>query len=137
MLAPADAGVVSVRDGLSDNRPWVETNPAEPAGNHVILDLGHTEYAVLAHFQRGSIRVAEGGRVHAGDILGLCGNSGNSSEPHVHFHVQDKPTFFADGAVGIPVRFGRFLADGVPSHKATPTSGQFLTADVSANAGRP
>jgi hypothetical protein len=59
-------------------------------------------------------------------VLGLCGNSGNSSEPHVHLHVQDKPTFFAQGAVGVPVRFQNLEADGERHLGGLPTSGQFV-----------
>ena len=94
----------------------------------MVLDLGSGEYAALAHFQKGSVRVAQGDTVRAGEVLGLCGNSGNSSEPHVHFHLQDKPAFFPDGAVKIPTR-------SVPSRPTAPTGtspspfgGQFVAA---------
>jgi len=83
--SPADAVVVSVHDGVRKNRPGVETNAAEPAGNHVVLDLGGGEYALLAHLQPGSVRVAKGDKLSTGDQVGRCGNSGNSSEPHLHF----------------------------------------------------
>ena len=67
-------------------------NLRTPAGNHVVLDLGSGEYALLAHLRRGSVRVRPGQRVRRGETLGRCGNSGNSSEPHLHFHVQDRPS---------------------------------------------
>ncbi|MGI8807134.1 MAG: M23 family metallopeptidase [Acidimicrobiales bacterium] len=102
-------------------------NTAQPIGNSVVLDLGDGQYAVLAHLQKGSVRVAKGDTVGAGDVLGLCGSSGNSSEPHVHFHVQDKPSFSAAGVVGIPVRFQAFEADGSgQTTGAPPVSGQFV-----------
>jgi hypothetical protein len=135
VLAPADGRVTSVQDGVADNRPWVETNEALAAGNHVVLDLGSGEYAALAHFQKGSMRVALGDTVRAGDVLGLCGNSGNSNEPHVHFHLQDKPAFFADGAVGVPARFRSFQADGVDRNRTVPFSGQFVAAGVARPVG--
>lgn len=58
-------------------------------GNHVILDLGDGTYALYAHVRRGSLTVRSGDRVRAGQPLGQCGNSGNSSEPHVHFQLMD------------------------------------------------
>ena len=136
VLAPADGRVTSVQDGVADNRPWVETNATVAAGNHVVLDLGSGEYAALAHFQKGSVRVAPGDTVRAGEVLGLCGNSGNSSEPHVHFHLQDKPAFFADGALGLPARFRSFQADGEGRRLTVPFSGQFVAASTGEAANR-
>jgi murein DD-endopeptidase MepM/ murein hydrolase activator NlpD len=69
-------------------------------GNHVVLDLGNGIYAAYAHLQRGSLCVREGDRVHAGQVLARCGNSGNSSEPHLHFQLMDDPD--PDAARGIP-----------------------------------
>ena len=125
--APAQGTVVAVQDGLVDNRPGVETDTTHPAGNHVVIDLGHGEYAVLAHFQKGSIRVARGDEVTPGQILGLVGNSGNTSEPHIHFHVQDSPEFQPGGSVGIPVHFDDYEADGTVHAQGTPSGGQFVT----------
>jgi murein DD-endopeptidase MepM/ murein hydrolase activator NlpD len=78
VLAPADAEVVAVVDGIDDNRPGAEANVAEPAGNHIMLDLGGGEYALLAHLQRSSIQVFEGDKVRTGEVVGRCGNSGNN-----------------------------------------------------------
>ena len=128
VLAPAGAKVVAARDGIADNRPWVDTNATEAAGNHVMLDLGRGEYALLAHLQQGSVRVAAGDKVSPGEEVGRCGNSGNSTEPHIHFHVQDRPTFQQGGEVGVPVRFDQHLADGAPQARAIPSSGQFVSA---------
>jgi hypothetical protein len=60
-------------------------------GNHVVLDLGDGVHAVFAHLRRGSVKVRKGDRIKAGDLLGEVGNSGNSSEPHLHFHLMDGP----------------------------------------------
>lgn len=72
-------------------------------GNHVILDLGDGAYALYAHLQRGSVTARKGDRVRAGQVIGRCGNSGNSSEPHVHFQVMDHPD--PDVATGLPFRW--------------------------------
>lgn len=90
ILAPADAEVTDVIDGIRDNRPG-SMNPYAAIGNTVTLRLSEDEYAVLAHLKPGSVRVRPGQRVAKGAVLGLCGNSGNSSEPHLHFHLQQTP----------------------------------------------
>ncbi|TDC55210.1 M23 family metallopeptidase [Actinomadura sp. KC345] len=72
-------------------------------GNSVVLDLGDGVYAVFAHLRRGSVRVKKGDRVKAGDVLGEVGNSGNSSEPHLHFHLMDRPGALI--AAGLPFAF--------------------------------
>ena len=69
--------------------------PRHLLGNHVVLDLGNEVYAVFAHLRRHSLRVAVGDRVIAGQPLAECGNSGNSSEPHLHFQLMDSPDFMS------------------------------------------
>ena len=57
----------------------------------MILDLGGGKFAFYAHIQPGTLRVKTGDRVTRGQVLGLVGNSGNSTEPHLHFHISDSP----------------------------------------------
>jgi murein DD-endopeptidase MepM/ murein hydrolase activator NlpD len=68
-----------------------------------VLDLGDGAYAAVAHLRQGSVLVRPGQRVSAGAELAECGNSGNSTEPHVHFQLMDhpRPAF----AAGLPFRF--------------------------------
>jgi hypothetical protein len=77
--------------------------PAGVLGNHVVLDLGDGTFAVYAHLRSGSARVARGDRVAAGSVLAECGNSGNSTQPHLHFQVQDRRSTLI--AAGRPVTF--------------------------------
>jgi hypothetical protein len=79
-------------------------------GNHVVIDLGGGVYAVYAHLRRGSVRVARGQRVTAGQQIAECGNSGNSSEPHVHFQLMDHRNVLF--AAGLPFAFDRFEVGG-------------------------
>lgn len=88
----ADGTVTEIKDGIPQNVP----NAKEMAvpitletlgGNHVIVDIGGGRYAFYAHMQPGSLRVKVGDKVTRGEILGLVGNTGNSSEPHLHFHI--------------------------------------------------
>jgi len=121
VLAPGAGLVVAAEDGIRDNTPG-ETNRRKPPGNHVVLDHLNGEYSFLAHLQRGSVRVRAGEDVKAGAPLGLCGNSGNSSEPHLHYHLQDTPEFGA--GEGLPAFFRNYLADGTPVESGEPVRGQ-------------
>lgn len=86
LLAPCGGRVAIVVDGVPDNQ--VPTmNRDQMAGNFLAIDCGEF-YLVMAHFRQGSIQVAEGQMVEPGDYLGELGNSGNSSEPHLHIHAQ-------------------------------------------------
>ncbi|MDQ0749578.1 murein DD-endopeptidase MepM/ murein hydrolase activator NlpD [Streptomyces africanus] len=117
LLAVADGTVVRAADGqrdhLSRTSPLallylmvVEASVRDLSGagrvigNHVVLDLGNGTYALYAHLQRGSLAVREGDRVTAGQPLARCGNSGNSTEPHLHFQLMDGPD--PDTARGLP-----------------------------------
>ena len=96
LLAVADALVVQVTDGVPENTPSDNGESRQwtlqtVAGNAVVLDLGHGRYGFYAHLQPGSLRVKKGDRVSAGQEMGLLGNSGNSSGPHLHFGVADGP----------------------------------------------
>jgi murein DD-endopeptidase MepM/ murein hydrolase activator NlpD len=90
VLAPADGIVTDVINGVRDNTPG-SMNPYSALGNAVIIEHREHEASVLAHFKQGSIRVRPGDPVKRGQVLGLCGNSGNSSEPHIHYHLQNTP----------------------------------------------
>ena len=77
--------------------------PTLIVGNHVVIRGDDGRFAVVAHLRRGSLTVRAGDRVRAGDLLGTCGNSGNSSEPHVHAQLMDGPSFWT--AQGLPMTF--------------------------------
>jgi murein DD-endopeptidase MepM/ murein hydrolase activator NlpD len=80
-------------------------NLANIAGNHVVEDIGGGLYAGYAHMIPGTVTVKAGERVHRGQVLGRLGNSGNSSEPHLHIQVCDAPTFLI--CEGVPMEFKR------------------------------
>lgn len=100
VAAPANGQVVKVVEGIKDNSPG-DMNEAEPAGNYVVIWHAADEYSMLAHFKQNSILVKEGDLVQQGQIIGLCGNSGNSSEPHIHFQVMDSPDLFNSRSICI------------------------------------
>ena len=90
-LAPADGVVVSMENNVEDNEPVGTFNEEQPFGNYVILDHGNEEFSYLVHFKHQSIVVKQGDKIKQGDLFGLVGNSGHSSEPHIQFHVADSP----------------------------------------------
>jgi murein DD-endopeptidase len=102
VMAAAKATVTQMRDGMPDNPPFAvkkESVSMDAAtGNHVLLRLDSTHYALYAHLQPGSIAVKVGDRVKTGQVLGRLGNSGSSDVPHLHFHmVGSDSSLFADG----------------------------------------
>lgn len=116
ILAPAPAVVARVydraRDHLSRTSPWalfylyLESTIRDflgtkrMLGNHVVLRLADGTHFVFAHLRRGSVRVAVGQSVSLGEVIGECGNSGNSTEPHLHCQRQDVES--PGIAVGLP-----------------------------------
>lgn len=123
VLTPVSGTVVHVHDGEADHHarrsqlslvPYMlgqaerlRRGAAGLAGNHVVLQLAQGRgYVVVAHLQRGSIRVTQGDLVAPGQQLGTCGNSGNSTEPHVHLQVMDRADPMT--ARGVPLAFRRF-----------------------------
>ena len=103
VLAVADATVTSVVNGFDDQIPG-ELPPditlEEADGNHVVLDLGGGRFALYAHLIKDSITVKAGEKVVKEQVIGLVGNSGNTSAPHLHFHVMDSPSTL--GSNGLP-----------------------------------
>ena len=112
-LAVADGTVIEVKDGIPENVPGLESRAVTItletiAGNHVVLDIGHGRFAFYAHLQPGSLKVKTGDHVKRGQVLGLVGNSGNSTEPHLHFHLADSKS--ALGSEGLPYALDSFDA---------------------------
>ena len=114
ILSVADGTVVSVRDGMPEEAPHQPTvavqHPADYAGNHVVVQIQPDVFAFYAHLQPGSVAVQVGERVTTGQLLGLLGNTGNTTEPHLHFQLSDGPDIFA--ANNLPFVFDRYTLAG-------------------------
>ena len=121
LVAPGAGVVVVARDGVPDNTPG-ELNNGSPPGNHVVIDHGNDEYSLLAHIRHNTVRVAEGDRVAAGDPVGECGNSGRSTEPHLHYHLQNAPAF--GRGEGLPAMFLDYFANDSLVARGEPVKGQ-------------
>jgi len=130
VLAPADGNVTDVINGVRDNVPG-SMNPYSALGNAVFIQHREHEVSVLAHLKLGSITVKVGNKVKRGQVIGLCGNSGNSSEPHLHYHLQNTPVI-QDGT-GIKCYYQKVivLENGKKQSKTnySPIKGETIVAD--------
>ncbi|MBN3034566.1 MAG: M23 family metallopeptidase [Bacteroidales bacterium] len=104
IYAPADGVITQVTDTLESDLLG-HRDKEHPGGNFVILDIGNERYVYLAHLRSNSIGVQAGQKVKAGDVIGRAGNSGNSTVPHLHMHVQNKPVSNSEGRITYPFRF--------------------------------
>jgi hypothetical protein len=115
-LAVADGVVVATLDGIAENVPngssrAIPITLETVGGNYVILDIGGGHYAFYAHLQPGSLRVKRGDPVRRGQVLGWVGNSGNSTEPHLHFHITDAASPLH--SEGLPYALTSFVVQGL------------------------
>ncbi|ALQ67542.1 M23 family metallopeptidase [Bacillus thuringiensis] len=109
VLAPVSGTVVSINNDEKDLVPGSDDFQSM-AGNHIYLRLDETgTFLILAHLKKGSIKVREGQRVNEGEFLAQVGNSGSSSEPHLHIHHQRQN----------PSKVSMFLAEGLPLYFQT------------------
>ena len=111
--AAADGVVVNLYDQADEQVPSQPARgivPANIGGNMLVTDIGNGAFAFYAHLQRGSLKVKLGDKVGTGQVLGLLGNTGNSTAPHLHFHLMDGPSPL--DANGLPFVFTRFSSPG-------------------------
>jgi len=121
VYAPGAGVVTEVANDEPDRVPG-ELLVENPSGNHVIIDHGSGEFSFLAHLRQGSVVVRHGDCVIAGQLIGECGNSGHSSEPHLHYHLQTTATLFQGD--GLPAQFVNYTADGKLIVRGEPVAGQ-------------
>lgn len=111
VIAVADGVITQKLDGIPENTPGsanaVSTTLENTCGNYVVQNLGKGLYASYCHLQPGSLRVKKDARIKRGQVLGLVGNSGNSSAPHLHFQICDANSVLA--CEGVPYAFRSFV----------------------------
>lgn len=123
IFAPCDGTVVLAIDGVPDNTPG-SVNPIQMTGNTLVLKTVAGEYILMAHLKEGSIVVRKGQQVAQGDLLGQCGNSGNSTEPHLHLQLQN--TRDIHRATGARLFFDRILVNGESKTDYLPVKEEFI-----------
>ena len=124
IYSPVD-GVVAVSvDGVPDNIPG-ELNHLSAGGNYVMIKSKEGFVVVLAHLKQGSVAARAGASVKAGDFLGLCGNSGRSTEPHLHLHVQSGISNAR--SVALRMVFPSITVGGVQKENYSPRRGDVIS----------
>jgi len=139
LLAVADGTVVFVRDGIPEETPneppTTVHQPLDYGGNEVVLELEPGVFAFYGHMQPGSIRVQIGNVVKTGQVLGLLGNTGNSTAPHLHFQLADGPDILT--ATSLPFVIDEWTLTGTIAPESTATDVQVVGAPESQRATFP
>lgn len=119
ILSPADGVVVEVLNNSKDSLIYKKgkffSKASHIAGNYVVIKHAEQEYSTLAHLKKDSITVKVGDVVARGDVIATCGNTGNSTEPHLHFQLQTGQSFY--NSAGLPIKFKNIKLDDVPNYE--------------------
>ncbi len=125
VLAPGDGVVVFAEGQVADNEPN-RPRGGNLYGNYVVVDHQNGEYSLLAHLRQGSLEVRVGDAVTAGQVLGRVGNSGMSTEPHVHYQLMDDADWRL--AHGLPAQFRSYLSGTRLVTKGEPRREELVTS---------
>lgn len=104
LYAPVDGVVISVKSSLPDQKIG-QTDRKNPAGNHIVLKDNSDVFILLAHLKKNSILVNEGDRVSVGQKIAKIGNSGNTSQPHLHIQAMTGANFRSQDSLAVPMSF--------------------------------
>lgn len=103
----ADGVVISIKNNFPDCRIVNDGQPdpdtPDIGGNRIIIRHSKNEYSAICHLMPKSVNVKKGQAVKRGDVIAKCGNSGNTTEPHIHFQIQNTPRFYS--CLGVPILF--------------------------------
>lgn len=123
ILAPADGVVISIKNNFPDCRIMSDgqTDPDTPdiGGNRIIIKHSSNEYSAICHLMPESVIVQKGQTVKRGDVIAKCGNSGNTTEPHIHFQVQNTAHFYS--CIGLPILFSNIQKRLYAKHNVVDT----------------
>ncbi len=109
VLAPGDGVVVQIIKGAIDVQIG-ERDRSVGVGNAIIIDHQNGEHSLICHFKHKSIKVEVGDKLKQGQAIGLCGNTGNTFQPHIHFNLQDGPLMHK--AKALPAQFRKIIVNG-------------------------
>jgi hypothetical protein len=123
IIAPCDAKVVKVIDGIEDNLPG-NLNKTDITGNTIILETARKEYLLFAHLKANSILYKEGDLVKQGQVIAQCGNSGNTSQAHLHFQLQNTNDLF--NTIGAKIYFDEITVNGETKKDYMPKKEDFV-----------
>jgi murein DD-endopeptidase MepM/ murein hydrolase activator NlpD len=129
IVADADGMVTDVVTGIKDNVPGV-MNPLMAVGNFVMIRHANGEVSVFCHLKYESTRVKVGQQVKRGETIGLCGNTGNSSEAHLHYQVQNTTLFEAENSMKVffeKIMVRRDTSKTAANTEYSPVKGDFVS----------
>ena len=124
ILADAQGVVVIAVDGIPDNTPGAVNN-YDQHGNYVVIDHQNGEFSLMAHLIPSTVRVRPGQVVGTGTELGRCGNSGHTTNPHLHWQVMNSA--YATQARGVQQRYLPYDRNGQQT-TTMPNAGDFIAA---------
>lgn len=124
IIAPASGLVIQVINGSIDV-PIGERDRNVGIGNAIVTDYHNGEFSLLCHLKFNSIKVKVGDKIKQGNIIGLCGNTGNTQQPHLHFHLQDSP--FLHKANALPIKFNKILVNDSEKTNYEPIRGEMVS----------
>lgn len=126
--APGAGKIIVVRNNIDDNLVVGDFDSEQPLGNYVVIDHLNGEFSFLAHFQKNSVIVEIGDAVQKGQEVGKLGNSGRSTGPHLHYHMQTSAIFEVDNpnenGIGLPMQFLNYFANDILIERGEPIKGQ-------------
>ncbi|WP_289665324.1 M23 family metallopeptidase [Flavobacterium panacagri] len=121
--ASGDGKIIAMENTIEDNVPGIK-NSKQSFGNYIIIDHLNGEFSFMLHLKKNSIIVKVGDTVKRGQQVGLAGNSGYSTGPHLHYHLQSTSSL-ATG-VGLPMQFQNYYADDVFTERGEPITSQIV-----------
>ncbi|WP_343914636.1 M23 family metallopeptidase [Aquimarina litoralis] len=126
--APANGKIIAMENNIDDNylsgTVNDNINDSNLAGNYILIDHFNGEYSLLAHLKKGSVLVNLGDIVTKGQEIGQAGNSGNSTGPHLHYHLQNSPNYL--NGIGLPAQFRNYYEDDTLVDRGEPVKSQFI-----------
>lgn len=119
ILAPEDGVVVEIKNNSKDSillgMGKFIPRSKHIAGNYIVIRHGQNEYSTLAHLKKDSFFVKVGDKVSKGQVVALCGNTGSSTEPHLHFQLQNGQSFYS--SVGLPIKFDSISVTSIDGYE--------------------
>lgn len=137
VYSPNDGVVIKVKNNIKDNKHagtgWIDIWTNDLRGNFVIIRHDDHVYSLVAHLKKGSCLVKKGDLVKRGQLIAGCGNSGHSTQPHIHFQIQDKGNWYF--SKGLPIVFSDILKKSIKDDDFIKTEYDYISKnDIVLNA---
>ena len=115
VYSPNDGVVIEVKNNVNDNKHagsgWIDVRTRDIRGNFIIIKHDENVYSLTAHLKKKSCLVKKGDVVKRGQIIAKCGNSGHSTQPHIHFQLQDRANWYF--SKGLPIIFTNVIKNNI------------------------